>query len=498
MANMVWPDNVQRRLQKAPQDTWKNKELEAIVDASEILSAAQFQEIIARMQAEGAFAIRLEHKELPQLNTIITFSRAADTRAWPMGTNVWIRDLTLMAERLVTSASLPVFAENKEIGKQMILSALSLMSTPSQLNRFRAIISGRTDVTRASNWPHIFLDSRDNLSGERMEGWSHKQEAWQMTAVVTLQMLQSGILTASDLLPSHKEFLHMCAPFLAAVKYWQNPSSGSWEEIEAVRSSVLAWDIVLLEELKAATLYSGLDIDELLEKGKEVLRRQWPNDAFGDSKDDPRHREADAALMYLLQLHIAEKIFAPGEQAEREQQILDQIAELEDVVTGGIRRYRGDSYQRVDFFRPDVAQKLQEYYGSTSGEASTLDNFVAREDIVPKGREAAWVHPVWQLAAWFGRRYLQSGDNVYKQKQHQYFIQGLSLVTGQGAVTVEPDETGEIQLKEILPWRIPECYITVNIEGKDIIVPSPHTPLNWTIAEAIDAFVVMEQTLKQG
>ncbi|HLD26108.1 MAG TPA: hypothetical protein VJC05_03645 [Candidatus Andersenbacteria bacterium] len=460
-----WPKEIVEQFAHASARKWRNAQLEKIVGGAEVLSPELFARLVERLQRAGTFDIPIERTQLPS-GEAVAYARAADTRVWPMGTHVWIRDLTLIADRLLRAGVSPRFADRAATGKELLMSALTLMATPAQLKRMAA-----------GQWPHIFLDSRDNLTAEREEKWAHKQDAWQMTALITLRAFMDGLIDRRDLTAAHEQFLQAAEPFLMAAKYWENKSSGSWEEIEEVRSSTLAWETALLSHLESLDAALGCD----------ALRALWPRESAT--------RPADAALIYLLQLNTAALLFVPEDRAGREQEILGRLATLDDSVTGGIYRYRGDSYQRVDFFRPDIAQRLTEYYGSTSGEASSAADFAAREQIVPYGRQAAWVHPVWQLSAWWGRRYLATNEVTDQLRQHEYFRRGLRLVTGDNEATVEPGEGGAAALKEITPWRLPECYITLSLKGRDVIVPSPHTPLNWAVAEAIDAFSVMEKTL---
>jgi hypothetical protein len=37
-----------------------------------------------------------------------------------------------------------------------------------------------------------------------------------------------------------------------------------------------------------------------------------------------------------------------------------------------------------------------------------------------------------------------------------------------------------------------------SLDGRDLIIPSPHTPLNWAVAEMFDAFGVREKVLEEA
>jgi hypothetical protein len=217
-------------------------------------------------------------------------------------------------------------------------------------------------------------------------------------------------------------------------------------------------------------------------------------------KRDPRYRKADAALIYLLQLDYPAFIAAHAGKSKAwaqkmESKILAQIESLYDPRTGGIRRYLLDSYQRSGFFRHSTVQGLAEMYGSPSGDASS--QMVGRDQIVPKGREAAWVHFVWQLSAWAGRAYLAKQSAHYRKMHEFYFREGLRLVTGKNEASVDQDTTGASRVIRIEAGLMPECYISdVGVDGEELVFPSPHTPLNWAVGEMRDAFAVRERVLE--
>lgn len=62
------------------------------------------------------------------------------------------------------------------------------------------------------------------------------------------------------------------------------------------------------------------------------------------------------------------------------------------------------------------------------------------------------------------------------------------------SLEVGPD--GRVRTVKIPAYRFPECYLTEkNANGRLFTFPSPHTPLNWATAEALDAFMVMRKNL---
>ena len=209
-------------------------------------------------------------------------------------------------------------------------------------------------------------------------------------------------------------------------------------------------------------------------------------------RSDPRYRRADGALIYLLQLNtprLVSQVQGLGTKwsESMERKILATVERLFDPRSGGFKRYHGDSYQRVGFFRAETVRKLNELYGGPSGDASA--QFNARDSIVPKGPEAAWTHFTWQLSAWAGRRYRETGILRYYELQQRYMAEGMRTITRRGMRSLEIGADGAIHSISIPGYRFPECYLTeIGANRKALLFPSPHTPLNWAAAEALDAF----------
>jgi hypothetical protein len=502
---------------------WRNKEL--YKRRSEIDSLAQFQRLERELESKGLFDVRCEKRTWRDLDgerRVFTLARAATTDMWPMGTHYWVRDNALIGARFLLSEN----HNHRRLGKELLLSALTFMSSVSQLKRMEAVVLSKSAgfLKDAANWPYIFAGVKTNLAAHEKEEWAHKQDAWQILAWYVLEGIERGLITRHDLTAKHRNFLSLIVPFLIKVSFWRCENSGSWEELVAARSSVRAWEHRLIARLGEFSQNRGFAfIDDgftryrnslagtykkrsLLEAikvaersvAKEMLQ-DLPYESPSYKRSDPRRRQADAALIYLLQIDyprfLAARVGRSAQWAEAlEGLIFKTVSKLDDKVTGGIARYGNDSYQRQGFFRYLTVAKLQKLYGAPSGDASS--HFVGRDKVVPRGRKAAWTHFVWQLAAWAGRRYLRTGDLKDKAMHDRFFRRGMSLITGDRETSIDWDASGKARILSIHPYRMPECYISDKLPGGDVaIFPSPHTPLNWAVGEMFDAFQIRRQVL---
>jgi hypothetical protein len=483
------------------------------------------KKLFTTLEKAGGFSIRLERvpwRDTDGERRTFTLARAASTDMWPMGTHYWVRDNALIGARYLFARD----PKHREQGKELLLSALTFISSKAQLARFEKMLKSSSPSFRRdpANWPYIFAAVRDNLTASQEEGWAHKQDAWQIAIFYVVEAIEQGLLSVKDLSAKHKKCIGLAIPFLAKVEFWRCENSGSWEELPAVRSSVRAWEHRLLVKLaKVAVLKefsfirasfdsrkkylsSGFKRKTLdgavLEMERKVVREMLhdlPNESPAYKKDDARYRAADAALIYLLSMDypyfLAARLGKDAGWAHRlEAKILKTVESLSDLVTGAIRRYRGDCYQRTGYFRNVTIAKLAAIYGSPSGDAS--GHFEARNRAVPKGREAAWTHFVWQLAAWSGERYLDTGSMVYRRLHDRYFYRGMALFTGAGEVSIDQDAKGTPRVIGIKPVRMTECYISEKTgRGGDLVFASPHTPLNWAVGEMFQAFDVRRRVL---
>jgi len=477
-------------------------------------------------QQKGLFDIKLDRRQWRDSDgekRQFTLARAASTEMFPMGTHYWVRDNAIIGAVLTRQAS----KVQQNQGRDILLSGLTFMSSVAQLERLDLIIrsSSRAFVNKVANWPRIFAAIADNLATERIEGWAHKQDAWQILVWHIFDALERGVLTLADLTPKHRQFMGMIVPFLAKVSFWKAPNSGSWEELEAVRTSVRAWEhrlIVRIAELASKPGYGFLrsgytqkrrylsarlsraDLSEAVDildrQASAAMLKDLPFECPMYAASDVRYRRGDAALIYLLELDYASFLAKRTGRDQRwvnriEERLLSEIVALTDDRSGGIYRYKGDSYQRLGFFRASTVLALARMYGAPSGDAST--QFAQRGFVVPRGRQAAWTHFVWQLAAWSGERFVATGEARYAKLHDRFFIQGLRLITGDEG-TLDIDDKGTSRVVRMPTWRMPECYIADKAPGgQELVFPSPHTPLNWSVAEMLNAFRVRSKVLAE-
>ena len=408
-------------------------------------------------------------------------------------------------------------------GRNLLISALHLMSTPAQLDRFRTIIQ-KGSAASQEEWPHISL-WLDDLEGEKLNGWRNKQDSFQMLAHLALDAIERGFLPIDNLLPSHKTFLSLVVPLLKSVGFPHYENSGSWEEITAVRTSVMAIETALLHKIKALSLHHHFlsrntsafeeTVDTLLRDGLIELGRRLPNESPEYPKDSVKYRTADAALTYVLLYGLPQllaKAQVPVAGAVRciqeiETIVLASLETLDDPLTGGIVRYRGDSYQRVNFHTNAVQSTVRGIKAfikdKTRNDLVNLDlKQSLRNEYMPAGREAAWTHPLGQIAAWAAKRSLESTDaedkHYYQEVRDTFLHRMMGTITSDNQWNTTLSSKGEYVVRKVTPWRLPECYIAYQLPGKEpLIVPSPHTPLNWSTAslkEAIGLTVSPEAT----
>lgn len=518
-------DSLRRRLpKKKGQRPWFNTFVEKRFCSPKTRSLKGFDALCKTLEVKGLFDINIEDRRCVDSDGRrykLTLARAASTAMWPMGTHYWLRDNAIIGARMARYGS----PRDRRIGLALLRSGLVFISSCAQLNRFRTVIRSakKTDRHDPLAWPHIFTEIETNLMTKKVEPWSHKQDAWQILAWYVLDYLERGDISVDDLTEKNREFLGLIIPFLASISFWRCENSGSWEELPAVRTSVRAWEHRLVVRLgvlarrrefsfirsicrrESAYLRPALRklsfvelVDKMNRLASRAMLRDLPYESPHYARHDPRYRENDSALLYLLEIDyvsfLANQLGRDLQWARRmEGRLLRQVMELRDPLVGGFARYKNDSYQRVGFFREVTAERLRAMYGGPSGDASS--DFVGRDKIVPAGRVAVWTHFVWQVAVWSGRRFLETREASLRQLHEEFLEQGMKLITG-ASRSIDYSLTGRARIIRIRSFRMPECYISEKDKsGRDLVFPSPHTPLNWAVAEMRAAMAVHREVL---
>lgn len=402
--------------------------------------------------------------------------------------------------------------EGKE-GRALLMSALHLMSTPSQLERFKNII--KNGQASQEDWPHISFFF-DDLEAKKANGWRNKQDTFQMLAYLVCDALERGYLYVSDLSTSHKTFLGSVAPLLQAVGFPNYESSGSWEENTAQRTSVMAIETALLNKIATLTdntqelsflrgHLTSREIRSLCDAGLHEIGRRLPHESPDYPRDSIKYREADAALAYVLMYGIPSLLakaaipIGPDKKVLAknaiEELLLNELATLDDPLTGGMRRYHDDSYQRVNFHTNEMQSVISVIKRTVQQEAIDgqidLDKKQSlRGQLMPPGREAAWTHPLGQLSAWAAKQSIAArGDSRpadaerYRTLSIQFLNRLLATITGESDYHAVLDTTGHYIVQKAPAAKLPECYVTYQAgDGTVFVVPSPHTPLNWSTA----------------
>lgn len=523
-----------RRYPSAVEGTqFSNKQLAAMVKNN--YSKTALAEIEAFLEARGALHIPTIGgftaliDSFPQPITIVAATEINDTTPnhGEMVSMLYLRD-HIQTARALMELYLQDSEQYKKEGKRglvLLKSALHLLSTPAQLKRFDDVIRRGSEASQ-EDWPHISLWF-DDIEGNRPNGWRNTQDTFQMLAHLTFDAIDRGFLDVDELAEAHKKFLGSVVPLLESVGFPLYENSGSWEEVSAHRTSVMAIEIALLYKIKtllekdntldfladhydiSTTSTSGSvdrsfsdTLDELLNAGLCEIGRRLPSESAEYNPQSPKFREADAALTYILIYNLPEllakntiAIGPENEQMSRftiECLIIEQLASLDDPETGGMFRYKDDSYQRVNFHTNEVRSIVNAIKHKVNEDAMRdnravdLDHKqVLRGSLTPIGRPAAWTHPLGQLSAWAAERSLNEHDEVanrYRILSAHFLNRALSMVTGDNQWHAVLGTDNQYHVQRVPAFRLPECLITYQRSADEtpLIVPSPHTPLNWS------------------
>lgn len=503
-------------------------------------SERQLDRFERKLDREGTFNVpiiwrEVEIDDMPRRMPLVTATEGADHG--DMSSMIYLRDQIQVARSYMELATCDPdegrYAEKADMGRQLILSSLHLMSTPRQLDRFATAIGNPGATPKQHEWPIISFPLGD-LEATKPNGWRNNQDSFQMLADLTFDALNRGFISPEDLLESNKKFLSSVVPFMEAVGYPKHESSGTWEEYIANRTSVISVETSLLYKMKTALqgpqaeqlafLEMGYanhggqgalpdKLEDMVRAGLTELGGRWPFESPDYDTRDIKYREADAALAYGLMYDIPdllEKYEIPiaiaGNQPQSamvlEDLLLEQLDSLMDPETGAMKRYNRDSYLRLDFLLHAVQANLAAVKSRIARVALRNEREPdleakdrLRDGVVPKGRQAAWPHPVAQLSAWAARRQMRAlslGQTFAAERYHHlsvtYLNQSSRSITGANHYNIVRQNEVSYGVQKVTPFRMPEAMVSYTDSKGVMIVPSPHTQLNWAAATQGEAF----------
>lgn len=454
-----------------------------------------------------------------------------------MSSMLYLRD-HIQAAHIFMDLSLAnplAYEEERVDSNTLLLSALHLMSTPAQLERFKDVIKRGNEAGQA-DWPHISLHFNDMEAAAPDNKWRNKQDTFQMLAYTTLDAIDKGFIHLNELDAAHKEFLGSIVPLLASVGFPEYENSGSWEEIEARRTSVMSIETALLYKMKKMT-EAGIDLgfledaynenkvhiahseaksfattlDDMINAGLRKIGQQLPFESPDYNKESIKYREADAALAYVLMYDIPDLLadanipVGPNQETMSRRQIealvFEQLFSLLSKNTNGIYRYDDDSYQRggptnaIKKITDDIKDEVNKEAKAAGREIDLDKKQRLRGERTPKQEKAAWVHQFGQISAVAAGQMLKAvhrGDlveaNEYRELSTLFLNGILSNITGEDQWHAVLDENKRYVVRQVPPYRLPECKVSYTTSGGErFVVPSSHTPLNWASATALHA-----------
>jgi hypothetical protein len=422
--------------------TFHNQELQAL--ACERYTVAQ----LARIRH-----ILDEHKtlELTPLPTGLYPASRADAIGHSGYQNVWARDNVHIAHAQWESGRVDAAAA----------VATGLLAFYSKYRHRFAIIDPADVMSR----PHVRFDG---LALEEIPGdqWPHAQNdalgycLWLWARLAS----KGGLRLDGDQLTT----MALLAKYFVAIRFWQDEDSGHWEETRKVSASSIGVVVAGLRAWRLFLATAALDnaagasraeliaaADASIDNGLRALEAILPAEC---TQPSPRqHRRSDAALLFLVYpLNVVD-----SPMAER------ILADIREHLQGdvGIRRYAGDSYWAPDYDTRLPADDLTRDY---SNDLETRDALLDRP-----GAEAQWCIFDPLISAFYGRRFLASGDPADRAMQHRHFTRALAQVTRQ--------------------WQCPELYYWRD----GVLAHNPHTPLSWTQAHLMLASSIMQETTEK-
>lgn len=505
---------------------FRNRELADMVKPS--YSSEELIALEEHLVKKGTLAIEVKHEAVILDGKSVQLATIAATDAkgqGDMSRQLWIRDLTLTGEAMMHmwDSDKERYKEEGRDAKDILMSSLHVMSTASQLDRFQALIESNDDTEKDDQnaWPQIALDF-DKLDSKEPTPWRHIQDAFQMLTHAAFDAFDKDLLQPEDLDANHKQFLGCVTPFLASVDFTNRKNSGSWEELPAVRTSVLAVETAALAKIKQYANEEGFEfleavfeknkkhlpqyedasfiqtLDHMINQGLAKIAEHLPFEAPADP-DSPEYRTADAALLYVSKYGIPELLDGKKYHGKTftkedvEEMLFEQIESLTDPFTHGTRRYGTpgmdliDTYQGLNFHTNGKQKEVSEM---KQRKPDLITKFMNYQEIIGPDAPAAWTLFTPQAAT----EKITAGD---MPAAIAYFNRTLAQITGEDESHVVKGMDGA-QVVAVPANKLTECFVTFsNPYGDPLVVASPHVPLHWSVAETKKVLALLIAATKE-
>ena len=369
--------------------------------------------------------------------------------------SVWVRDNIYVAFAHYLTGDI-------EIARKNLNTFLKYFQ--KHRSRFVNIIESEEIPLDPMERPNIRFD------GETLEeidqNWNHAQN----DALGYFLWLYSTLVKEERITPNTEdlETLTLFPVYFQKIQYWQDEDSGHWEEDRKVSASSIGVVVAALKEFREFLVdkptlaekckYKGNQvqiehIDSLIDSGQEALQEILP---FECIQPGEQNRKYDSALLFLIY---------PLEIVSGD--IADQI--LENVINNlqgehGIFRYLRDTFWCKDY--RDLPENIRTTI-SSEREAWMANQGKALQD----GEEAQWCifDPI--ISCIYGRKYQQTNNSAFLEKQTEYFNRSLKQITEN--------------------FDCPELYYLQDGE----YIHNDATPLLWAQANLLLAIRMMQQNL---
>jgi GH15 family glucan-1,4-alpha-glucosidase len=354
---------------------------------------------------------------------------------------VWVRDNVYLANALLRSGR-----TNEALSTVHGLARYF----DAHAERYDSVINGRVDMQNPMSRPHVRIDG-ETLE-EVSEKWAHAQnDVHGLFLWITGTLVQEGLLTLDQkLLNTISRTIH----FLTAIRFYEDPDSGVWEEARAVRASsigaVCAGLLVWRDKIRDIDHTLSHSLEDSYRKGVHALNTILPFEV----RSHDGEREYDASLVFLVEpLRVVS-----DEQAN----VIVERVRTNLMREKGISRYSKDAFWGLDYDRLSASLRT----------IDVSEDISTRREYAVLGKEAQWTVFDSLVALYFAKQYQKSGSPKDSEFSAIHLNRTLAMLV----------RTQEGKL------LLPELYYHKDGE----LVPNTIVPLYWAQANLLLALSEME------